>query len=128
MLVSIAVYAALPSFLSFDGEVPEGMVRVVYGIAAAIAAVSFLVPKVLRKSSEQSAEPANVEQAARIIPMVLSETVAVLGFVLFVRGAGTTALWPLCVAATVLMVLHFPRAIASDATSHDLARADVKIG
>jgi len=132
MLGAIAVQASLPWLLAIEtnSEAAPTTVAVLIAVAASLAAMSFVVPKILRAQvSADVAHRANIDHVATMISFVLSESIAGVGLAGYMLGAGTITLWALCAAALVLMLLHFPRgATSATVDSRDLARADVKIG
>jgi hypothetical protein len=141
MLMSLAVYGALPLVLSMDEPASTNTaamltpILMLVGLGLAIA--SFVLRKLLldRPLAAGSLDPTTPEGAQQIqtgfiVAWVLSEAVGIFGLVLWFLGRDTTLLYGFLAAGAVLLAAHAPLASRQTRppTLQDLAAGRGNIG
>ena len=116
LFVSTLLYLAVIELTTVEGEPNwQGLLLPLAVAAAMTAGASLVAPRILlRQRSSKSTDESSSTRAAGaylnslILSMALAEAVAILGFVLGLRGAPVTVVMPFFVVTWILMLLRFP--------------------
>jgi len=116
LFISTLLYLAVIELTTVEGEPNwQGLLLPLAVAAAMTAGASLVAPRILlRQRSSKSTDESSSTRAAGaylnslILSMALAETVAILGFVLGLRGAPVTVVMPFFVVTWILMLLRFP--------------------
>lgn len=142
LLAPIAFYAALPLLPGFAAATPQSppsaaLVAGLWGVAFLNGALSLGLRAFLLVGPARRGEldPASESGARRvgtlsIVHFALSESVGVVGFVLYVMQRDSSALYALLGASAALFAVHAPRASAlrREPTTEERARGAGRIG
>lgn len=116
LFISTLLYLAVIELTTVEGEPNwQGLLLPLAVAAAMTAGASLVAPRILlRQRSSKSTDESSSTRAAGaylnslILSMALAEAVAILGFVLGLRGAPVTVVMPFFVVTWILMLLRFP--------------------
>lgn len=116
LFISTLLYLAVIELTTVEGEPNwQGLLLPLAVAAATTAGASLVAPRILlRQRSSKSTDESSSTRAAGaylnslILSMALAEAVAILGFVLGLRGAPVTVVMPFFVVTWILMLLRFP--------------------
>ncbi|MDH3727271.1 MAG: hypothetical protein OER77_07050 [Myxococcales bacterium] len=116
LFVSTLLYLAVIELTTVEGEPNwQGLLLPLAVAAVTTAGASLVAPRILlRQRSSKSTDESSSTRAAGaylnslILSMALAEAVAILGFVLGLRGAPVTVVMPFFVVTWILMLLRFP--------------------
>ncbi|MDH3200469.1 MAG: hypothetical protein OEM15_06215 [Myxococcales bacterium] len=116
LFFSTLLYLAVIELTTLEGEPSwQGLLLPLAVAAVMMAGASLVAPRLLlRQRSSKSTEESSSTQAAGaylvalILAMALAEAVAILGFILGIRGAPVTVVMPFFVVTWILMLLRFP--------------------
>lgn len=116
LFVSTLLYLVVIGLTTVEGEPHwQGLLLPLAVAAVMMAGASLVAPRILlRQRSAQSTDESSSTQAAGaylvalILAMALAEAVAILGFILGVRGAPVTVVVPFFAVTWILMLMRFP--------------------